>query len=211
MNKFKAFSIIILLILLSCDKSITQNKNISDNIINNNIFNIENNINEENEEITKYTQYETRDTLYNYIGFWRIVDYFRIDGLLDGYITEEEAEDYRGEIIEYKVDAYIFRNNLYQSFRVDSVYLDSEQLRKETRGGGVQGTRGYDFSDLNITDHNEVRAVLYKTYDWNFGRAFYVLNNNRIIVIYMGFFFLYIYSFDFCNRILNMEKCNWEY
>jgi hypothetical protein len=125
---------------------------------------------------------------YNYIGFWRVGDYFSIDGILEEYLTKEEAEEFRGEIIVYRKDAYIFRNKIYPFVEIDSNYFNSTQLKEYTKGSG---TPGYDFSDLNITKYNIIREVWFSVAgDWTFGNSIFVLDSNKIIITHKGFFFI---------------------
>jgi hypothetical protein len=106
---------------------------------------------------------------------------------LEEYLNDYEAEEYIGEIIHYKDAEYIFREKKYTIRSIDSNYYTSEQLRESTRGSG---TPGYTFQDLKIVNQDIIRDVWFKVVERSFGNWFYVLNNNKIIIRYRGYFFL---------------------
>jgi hypothetical protein len=134
---------------------------------------------------------DSRDNCYNYIGIWKIVKCFSIDGIMEEYLTVDEANNYIGEIIEYKDDTYIFRDVIYPIRRFLYLeYLTDEQL-KEFTSGSASGAPGYRFSDLGIQNLKEIRVVMFDVVaeERTLGRWFYVLNNRRILIQYRGFFF----------------------
>ncbi len=131
---------------------------------------------------------DERDSCYDYTGTWKIVDYFSIDGILIRYLCPQEADEYIDKIIEYTDTEYIFEGKRHSSIFIESNYYTNEELKESTR---ASGTPGYDFSDLNISSLNVIRDVWFKIVgESDFGRWFYVLNNNRIIIQYRGYFFL---------------------
>jgi hypothetical protein len=71
----------------------------------------------------------------------------------------QEANEYIGEIIEYKEGVYVLRNNIYTITNIHSEYMEDEQLWQETVGSGTPGLR---FSKLGITNLNEIRYVFLK-------------------------------------------------
>jgi hypothetical protein len=131
---------------------------------------------------------DIRDCCYNYKGIWKIESCFSVDGILEEYLNDYEAEGYIGEIIHYKDVEYIFKEKKYTIRSIDSNYYTSEQLRESTRGSG---TPGYDFHELKIINQDIIRDVWFEIVEeWGFGNWLYVLDDNKIIIRYKGYFFL---------------------
>ena len=136
-----------------------------------------------------------KDAFYNYIGKWKIISRFHVDiqYFVIGDMSYRKADKYLDEVIEYKEDSYIFRDTVYTYEQILSEYFDDEQLWKATVGSAVPGLRFYM---LGIPDDTkEIRNVMIDVAgrEWPkknpIGWFFYVINNERILIHYRGFFF----------------------
>ena len=134
--------------------------------------------------------------LQSYISKWKVDRYFTITDDDSAYmhftdLTKREASVYDKVIVEYDKEGVALDGERFiKAEKVEEMFLTDEQLRAATKDVVYSG---YTFKDLGITT-KIIKAIYVEHLNGReerplFGDTCYQINDNEIIIAYLGWFY----------------------
>ena len=134
--------------------------------------------------------------LQSYISKWKVDRYFTITDDDSAYmhftdLTKREASAYDKVIVEYDKEGVALDGERFiKAEKVEEMFLTDEQLRAATKDVVYSG---YTFKDLGITS-KIIKAIYVEHLNGReerplFGDTCYQINDNEIIIAYLGWFY----------------------
>ena len=134
--------------------------------------------------------------LQSYISKWKVDRYFTITDDDSAYmhftdLTKREASAYDKVIVEYDKEGVVLDGERFiKAEKVEEMFLTDEQLRAATKDVVYSG---YTFKDLGITS-KIIKAIYVEHLNGReerplFGDTCYQINDNEIIIAYLGWFY----------------------